>query len=105
MMHREIRVLEKAFDIFASGEEANADTRCNNDLVFADADRLRDRSQHLLTHLVGVLAGAKIGQQDNKLVSAHSTDGIGFANAGFKPARNLAEHSVSGLMAERVVDA
>jgi hypothetical protein len=71
--------------------------------VFADSNGLGDGGQELLADILGVLVGAKVGKENDELVSAHAADGVGFADAGFEALGDLAEDSVSCRVAERVV--
>ncbi len=103
-IHGEVGVFEEAVDVFATGKEADADARGDDDFVFSDANRLGDGGQKLLADLLGVVDGAKIGEQHDELVAAHSADGVGLANAGLEAFGDLAEDRVAGLMPKRIVD-
>jgi hypothetical protein len=71
--------------------------------VFADANGLGDGGQKFLTDVDSILVGAKVGQEDDELVSAHAADGVGLAHAGFQAFGDLTEDDVSGLVAQRIV--
>ncbi len=85
-VHGEVGVLEEAVDVFAAGKEADADAGGDDDLVFADANGLGDGGKQFLADLFSVLVGAKVGEQYDELVSAHTADGVGLADAGFEVA-------------------
>ena len=104
-IHGEVGVFEEAIDVFADGKEADADAGGDDDLVLADANGLGDGGEEFFADIFGVLVGAKIGEEDNELVSAHAADGVGLAHAGFESFGDLAEDGVSGLVAEGVVHA
>ncbi len=80
-VHGEVGVFEEAVDVFADGKEADADAGGDDDLVLADANGLGDGGEKFVADLFGILVGAKIGKEDDELVSAHAADGVGFADA------------------------
>ena len=86
VVHGKVGVFEERINIAAIGEDAYADAGSDDDVVGPDANGLSNGGEELLADFVGIGDGAKIREQDDELVAAHSGDGVGFAYAGLETA-------------------
>ena len=82
----------------------DAQTGADLDLMLAEGRRIGERFEnfigcdHRTVHIVDR------GQQNHKLIAANARDGIGFAQTGAGANRNMLEHQIADVMAQRVVD-
>ena len=104
-IHRGVGMAEEIFSGKAVlGKDRDADAEGQADLSAADLDGMGGAANDLFGAAFNVSQGAEFGHHDDELVSAHSCDGVGFANGREQALPYGREKYVAVGMAKRIVD-
>ena len=76
----------------------------SDELLVRHAQRHRERLEHALGRVGGLLNVVDVLEQEGELVAAEARGGVARAHARCKPLRDLGEHLVAGRVPEAVVD-
>src|SRR5918995_1781359 len=74
------------------------------DILPVEKERLGQLSNGLTGHELCVIRMTQLANDESKLVAAEASNGIHLAHATGKPACRLSKQSVTGRMAEGIVD-
>src|SRR5919106_818119 len=86
------------------GANRDPGTGTDMDILPIEMERLGQLSDGLARHQLRVIRLTQLENDESKLVAAQASNGIRLANASREPASRLSKQSVTGQMAEGVVD-
>src|SRR5690554_3490924 len=105
LVHRHIRLLQHSRRrIQILGQEADADTGGDVQLVAADPVRLADLVENAISDQLGLPFGFQVRQQQDEFIAAETRQGIGGADRAVEAAGHVDKNLITDTVPEGIVD-
>ncbi len=105
LVHRHVRLLQHPRRrIQILGQEADADTGGDIQLVAADPVRLADLVENAISNQLGLPFGFQVGQQQDEFIAAETRQGIGGADRAVEAPGHIDQNLITDTVPEGIVD-